>query len=122
MGDELIKVNDKRLKGLTIQEAREALNNKDSHVEIVICRNPDDAKSATNCDNLQPNPKNLPKKNIIINQRQKNIVEKSLMPERQVSMPEIERNKTEVIATTPVSNEKSQTSNCAKIRNKVTGK
>ncbi|KAI5710516.1 hypothetical protein M8J76_008061 [Diaphorina citri] len=121
VGDELIKVNDKRLKGLTIQEAREALNNKDSHVEIVICRNPDDAKSATNCDNLQPNPKNLPKKNIIINQRQKNIVEKSLMPERQVSMPEIERNKTEVIATTPVSNEKSQTSNCAKIRNKVTG-
>ncbi|XP_026683847.1 uncharacterized protein LOC103515305 [Diaphorina citri] len=121
VGDELIKVNDKRLKGLTIQEAREALNNKDSHVEIVICRNPDDAKSATNCDNLQPNPKNLPKKNIIINQRQKNIVEKSLMPERQVSMPEIERNKTEVIATTQVSNEKSQTSNCSKIRNKVTG-
>ncbi|KAL1462459.1 hypothetical protein WDU94_014291 [Cyamophila willieti] len=118
VGDELIKVNDKRLKGLTIHEAREALNNKDTHVEIVICRNPDDIKP--NCDSQT---KNLPKKNIIINQRQKNIVEKSLMPERQVSMPEIERNKSEV---TPTPNQQSnanrnQTSNCTKIRNKVTG-
>uniref|UniRef100_A0A8D8TPF5 PDZ domain-containing protein 2 n=1 Tax=Cacopsylla melanoneura TaxID=428564 RepID=A0A8D8TPF5_9HEMI len=118
VGDELIKVNDKRLKGLTILEAREALNNKDTHVEIVICRNPDDSKSTPNCDSQV---KSLPKKNIILNQRQKNIVEKSLMPERQVSMPEIERNKQEVTPTQKSNVNRNQTTNCTKIRNKVTG-
>ncbi|XP_039276706.1 uncharacterized protein LOC111046132 [Nilaparvata lugens] len=45
IGDEIVKVNGCRLRGLTIQEARTTLRSAPNQVEIVICRDPEAAKS-----------------------------------------------------------------------------
>ncbi|XP_046661733.1 uncharacterized protein LOC124354949 isoform X3 [Homalodisca vitripennis] len=41
IGDEIVRVNGCRMRGLTIQEARTTLRNTPVEVEIVICRDPD---------------------------------------------------------------------------------
>uniref|UniRef100_A0A1B6M045 PDZ domain-containing protein n=2 Tax=Graphocephala atropunctata TaxID=36148 RepID=A0A1B6M045_9HEMI len=45
IGDEIVRVNGCRMRGLTIQEARTTLRNTPMEVEIVICRDPE-SKSA----------------------------------------------------------------------------
>uniref|UniRef100_A0A1B6C200 PDZ domain-containing protein n=2 Tax=Clastoptera arizonana TaxID=38151 RepID=A0A1B6C200_9HEMI len=91
IGDEIVKVNGCRLRGLTIQEARTTLRSTPNEVEIVICRDPEpkpqDPRSPVvpmENKNFKRPPTGLTSSNVT--RPVKN--EKSVYL-RQVSMPEI---------------------------------
>lgn len=67
VGDELIKVNGRRMRGLTLQEARSTLRTSPHQVEIVIARLPGSApaplteeETVTPADTRQPDDGELP--------------------------------------------------------------
>ncbi|KAL0278208.1 UNVERIFIED_CONTAM: hypothetical protein PYX00_000093 [Menopon gallinae] len=67
IGDELVKVNGKRMRGLTIMEARTILENVDKEIEIIIARDagkspeePEEKKVSLN-DVLRKTPEHVPK-------------------------------------------------------------